>query len=178
MSSNYNQIGNKKLEKLATENTAFKNCQPDMSDVNFEIGKSSYTVKIFAAIAAFALVYGIRMLTRRYVGNPDMTFSIGDIIFWCFIGLIVILVAASAIRGNNKPTISVLGKTLFYNRDCWSSDEISRVKCTKWFERVEVYSGGKKVLSFPWEMDNSELFIAWVKKCRIVFEDNRMNLGL
>ena len=112
MNSNYNQIGNKKLEKLATENTAFKNCQPDMSDVNFEIGKSSYTVKIFAAIAAFALVYGIRMLTRRYVGNPDMTFSIGDIIFWCFIGLIVILVAASAIRFWVKPCsiIEIVGQ--------------------------------------------------------------------
>lgn len=36
---NNDQLGNKKLEKIAKENTAFKNCQPDMSDVNFEIGK-------------------------------------------------------------------------------------------------------------------------------------------
>lgn len=50
--NNY-QTGNIKLEKLAKENSAFQNCQPDMSDVNFEIGKSSSTVKIFAAIAAF-----------------------------------------------------------------------------------------------------------------------------
>ena len=57
--NNY-QTGNIKLEKLAKENSAFQNCQPDMSDVNFEIGKSSSTVKIFAAIAAFALIYGIR----------------------------------------------------------------------------------------------------------------------
>lgn len=126
----------------------------------------------------FAIFFGIRIISRRYVGNPDMAFSIGDIIFWSFIGLIVILVVVTAIQERNKPTISVSVKTLFYNGDCWSSDEISRVKCTKWFERVEVYSGGKKVLSFPWEMDNSELFIAWVKKCGIVFEDNRMNLGL
>ncbi len=54
---NNNQLGNKKLEKLATEKTAFKNCQPDMSDVNFEIGKSSYTVKIFGAIALFAVFF-------------------------------------------------------------------------------------------------------------------------
>lgn len=175
---NNDQLGNKKLEKIAKENTAFKNCQPDMSDVNFEIGKSSYSVKIFGAIALFAIFFGIRIISRRYVGNLDMAFSIGDIIFWSFIGLIVILVVVTAIQERNKPTISVSGKTLFYNGDCWSSDEISRVKCTKWFERVEVYSGGKKVLSFPWEMDNSELFIAWFKKCGIVFEDNRMNLGL
>ena len=49
--NNY-QTGNIKLEKLAKENSAFQNCQPDMSDVNFEIGKSSSTVKLFAAIAA------------------------------------------------------------------------------------------------------------------------------
>lgn len=159
----------KKIRHLKTVN---------MSDVSFEIGKSSYTVKIFAAIAAFALVYGIRILTRRYVGNPDMTFSVGDIIFWCFIGLIVILVVVTAFQEKNKPTVSVSGKKLFYNGDCWSSDEITHVKCTKWLERVEVYSGGKKVLSFPWEMDNSELFIAWVKKCGIAFEDNRMYLGV
>lgn len=56
---NNNQLGNKKLEKLATEKTAFKNCQPDMSDVNFEIGKSSYTVKIFGAIVLFAVFFVI-----------------------------------------------------------------------------------------------------------------------
>ena len=33
--NNY-QTGNIKLEKLAKENSAFQNCQPDMSDVNFE----------------------------------------------------------------------------------------------------------------------------------------------
>jgi len=69
-----------------------------------------------------------------------------------------------------------MGKKLFYNGNCWSSDEISHVKCTKWLERVEVYSSGKKVLTFPWEKDNSELFIAWVKKCGIKFEDNRIHL--
>ena len=42
-------------------------------------------------------------------------------------------------------------------------------------ETVAVYSAGKKILSFPWSMENSELFIAWVKKCGIVFEDNRIN---
>lgn len=36
---NNNQLGNKKLEKLAKEKKAFKNCQLDMSDVSFEIGK-------------------------------------------------------------------------------------------------------------------------------------------
>ena len=77
-------------------------------------------------------------------------------------------------RTVSKPTISVSGKTVFYNGECWTSDEISCVKCTKWLERVEVYSNGKKVLTFPWELDNSELFIAWVNKCGIAFEDYRM----
>lgn len=78
--NNY-QTGNIKLEKLAKENSAFQTCQPDMSDVNFEIGKSSSTVKIFAAIAAFALIYGIRFFLRRYVGNPNGSMSAGDIVF-------------------------------------------------------------------------------------------------
>lgn len=41
MNTNRNQFGNKRLEKIATEETALKNCRADMSDVNFEIGKSS-----------------------------------------------------------------------------------------------------------------------------------------
>ena len=173
--NNY-QTGNIKLEKLAKENSAFQTCQPDMSDVNFEIGKSSSTVKIFAAIAAFAPIYGIRFFLRRYVGNPNGSMSAGDIVFWCFIGLIIVLVVVTTVKEKNSPTISVMGKKLFYNGNCWSSDEISHVKCTKWLERVEVYSSGKKVLTFPWEKDNSELFIAWVKKCGIKFEDNRIHL--
>ena len=73
-----------------------------------------------------------------------MTFSIGDIVFWCFIGIIAVLVIVTSIHEKNKPTISVSGKTVFYNGDCWPSDEISCVKCTKWFERIEVYSNEKK----------------------------------
>lgn len=175
MNTDQNQFGNQRLAKLAAENTAFNNCRPDMSDVSFEIGKSSYSVKIFGAIVLFALFFGVRIIARRYVGNPDMKLSAGGIVFWCFIGLLLILVIFSIIKESKRPPISVSGKTLFYNGDRWSSDEISYVKCTKWFERVDVYSGEKKVLSFPWEMDNSELFIAWVNKCGIVFEDNRMN---
>lgn len=68
--NNY-QMGNIKLEKLAKENSAFQNCQPDMSDVNFEIGKSSSTVKIFAAIAAFALIYGIRFFLTPLCRKPE-----------------------------------------------------------------------------------------------------------
>lgn len=175
MQNNQNQFGNKRLAKLELESTAFNNCRPDISDVSFEIGKSSYSVKIFGAIVLFALFFGVRIIARRYVGNPDMKLAAGDIVFWCFIGLLLILVIFSIIKESKRPPILVSGKTLFYNSDCWSSDEISYVKCTKWFERVDVYSGEKKVLSFPWEMDNSELFIAWVNKCGIVFEDNRMN---
>lgn len=174
MENNNFVSGNKRLEKLAAEKTAFKNCQADMSDVNFEIGKSSYSAKIFGAIVVFAIFFGVRIYARRFVGNPAMKLSAGDIIFWCFIGLLLILVISTLIKESKRPPISVWGKTLFYNGNCWSSDKISYVKCTKWFERVEVYSDGKEVLTFPWEMDNSELFIAWVNKCGIVFEDNRM----
>lgn len=173
MNTNQNQFGNKRLAKLALENTAFKNCREDMSDINFEIGKSSYTAKIFGFIVLFAIFFGVRITARRYVGNPDMTFSVGDIIFWCFIAAIGILVVVSVIREKNKPTISVSGKTIFYNGNCWTSDEISCVKCGKWFEYIDVYSNGKKIISFPWEKDNSELFIAWTKKCGIPFEDKR-----
>ena len=119
--NNY-QTGNIKLEKLAKENSAFQNCQPDMSDVNFEIGKSSSTVKIFAAIAAFALIYGIRFFLRRYVGNPNGAMSAGDIVFWCFIGLIIVLVVVTTVKEKNSPTISVMCKQLFYTGNCWSSD--------------------------------------------------------
>lgn len=174
MNNKYNQIGNIKRDKLVAEKTAFSNSKEDMSDVSFEIGKNSYTAKLFGFIVLFAIFFGVRIIARRYVGNPDMTFSIGDIIFWCCIGIIAILVIVTFIREKNKPTISVSGKTVFYNGDCWTSDEISYVKCTKWLERVEVYSNGKKVLTFPWELDNSELFIAWVNKCGIAFEDYRM----
>lgn len=171
---NLNELQKKGFEKLALENTAFSNCREDMSDVNFEIGKTSYSAKIFLLIVLFALIFGARILLRRRAGNPDLEMSTGDILFWLFIGLIFVLSIIVAITQKNKPTISVLGKTVFFNGNCWISDEIACVKCTKWLNRVEAYSNGKKIVSFPWELDNSELFIAWAKKCGIVFEDNRI----
>lgn len=88
--------------------------------------------------------------------------------------MIAVLVVVSIIREEKKPPIFVSGKTVFFGGESWTSDNISSVKCTQWLERVEVYSNGKKVLTFPWELDNSELFIAWVRKCGIKFEDCRM----
>ena len=92
-----------------------------MSDVSFEIGKSSYTAKLFGFIVLYAIFFGARIIARRYVGNPDMTFSVGDIIFWCFIVLIGILVVVSMIHEKNKPIISVSGKTVFYKGEASSA---------------------------------------------------------
>ncbi len=57
-----------------------------------------------------------------------MALSIGDIIFWCFIGLIAMLVVVSLIREKSKPTISVSSKSVYYGAKCITSDEIQYVK--------------------------------------------------
>ena len=172
-----NQFGSTRSSKLALENTAWKHCRPDMSDVNFEIGKSSYTAKIFGAIVLLAASFGVRMLAKPYFEEESITLLAVDVIFWCFIALIAVLVSITIIHEKKRPTITVSGDTVFCDGKCWTSHEISRVRCTKWLERVEVYVNYKKVLYFPWEMDNSELFIAWVKRCGITFEDMRMKLN-
>lgn len=174
--NNNNFNTNKRLIKLETENTAFNDCSFDMSDVRFEIGKNSYTAQIFGMIAIFGISFGSRILTRRIIANPDFNLSKMNMLFWGLIALLIIFVIVSFITQNRKPIIFVEGKILFYGGNDWTSDEISCVKCTKFFETIKVYSNGKKILSFSWERDNSELFIAWAKKCGIVFEDNRMKL--
>lgn len=176
MNTNQLKSINKRFEKLAAEDTILNNCRSDMSDVSFEIGKSSYSVKICFMIVLFAVFFGGRIIMRQKIGNPDYSLSTKDILFWSFIGCILIFTIVYAIMLKTKPTITVSGKTIFYNGNILTSDEIACVKCSKFFEFVTVYSNGKKILSFPWEMDNSEMFIAWVKKCRIEFEDNRIKL--
>ena len=125
MQNNQNQFGNKRLAKLAAENTGLNKCRADMSDVSFEIGKSSYSVKIFLAIVLFAVFFGGRIFIRRKVGNPNYNMPATDIAFWAFIGFIFICTVVYAIIQSKKPSISVSGKTVFYNGNCWNSDEIS-----------------------------------------------------
>ncbi len=174
---NQNKPMNKRLEKLAVENTVFNNCRQDMSDVNFEIGNSSYLLKACGALVLLAVVFGGRFLIRRKAGNPEYTLSTIDILFWIFIGGILIYTIVATIMLKRKPTISVSGKMVFYNGNSWTCDEIECVKCSKFFERVNVYSNGRRIISFPWELDNAEMFIAWVKKCGIIFEDMRMDFN-
>ena len=52
-----NQFANIKQKKLAKERTAFNNSRSDMSDVSFEIGKSSYTAKVFGIIVLYAVFF-------------------------------------------------------------------------------------------------------------------------
>lgn len=175
MSNNYNNGLAKRHAKLAAEDTALSRCRSDLSDVRFEIKSGGGSAKIILAAVAFSLIMFLRIFARRKVGNPEHTISAMDMIFFALLGILVILAIVTAIMERKKPNISVSGKTLFYNGSSWTSDEIACVKCSKFLETVAVYSAGKKILSFPWSMENSELFIAWVKKCCIVFEDNRIN---
>ena len=50
-----NQV-NLKQQKLAIEKKAFEDSKEDMSDVSFEIGKNSYTAKLFGFIILFAIL--------------------------------------------------------------------------------------------------------------------------
>lgn len=167
------QFRNIRQEKLDAENTALNGCRSDLSDVNFTVGQSSYTAKVFGAIALFAIVFGGRVFLRRQIGNPEAGLSATDIGFWILVGCILVFAAISAMMSRKRSGITVSGKTVFSGGNCWTSDDISLVKITRWLERVEVYSDGKKVITFPWEYDRSEVFIAWVKKCGIALEDKR-----
>lgn len=160
-------------EKLDAEKTAFRNCREDFSDVSFEIGKSSYTAKAFGAIVLFAVFFGGRIILRRRVGNPEAGTSAVDIGFWVLIAVILVVAVASALMQRVRAGISVSGKTVFCGGNCFTSDEISKVRITRWMERVEIYADGKRVIKFPWELDNSELFIAWARRCGITIEDRR-----
>lgn len=171
---NQPQIRNIRLEKLHAEKTALNGCRSDLSDVNFEIGKNSYTAKVFGMIVLFAAVFGGRIFLRRMIGNPEAGLSAIDIGFWVLIGCILIFAVVSALTSRKRASITVSGKTVFSKGNCFTSDEISLVRVTRWLERVEVYVDGKKVIVFPWEMDHSETFIAWTRKCGIAFEDKRM----
>jgi len=170
-----NQLLQTKEAKLSAENTALNNCKSDMSDVNFEITESSYSIKLFGLIILFALFFGGRIGLRRMAGNPDYTMSVIDKAFWIFIVCLAIFTFIYAIVKKFSKGITVAGKTIFYNGNCWTSDEISEVECTV-LNQIKVYSEGKKVLSFSWERNNSEMFIAWVRKCGISFDDKRKNL--
>lgn len=175
MNYNQNNTAKQRLLKIAAEDTALNSCRGDMSDVHFEIKYPAGTYKIIIATAAFFGFFGIRLLSRRSVGNPDFKLSPLDIGFFVLLGLIVVLAIISAILGKKKSNITVSGKSIFYKGSSWTSDEIACVKCSKFFEHISVYSAGRKILSFPWTMENAEIFIAWTKKCGILFEDNRMN---
>lgn len=167
------QFRNIRLEKRNAESTALNGCRSDLSDVNFAVGNSSYTAKAFGMIVVFAVVFGGRIFLRRRIGNPEAGLSGIDIGFWILIGCILLVAIISALTQKTRASITVSGKTVFYGGNCYTSDEISLVKVTRWMERVEVYADGKRVIRFPWELDNSEVFIAWTKKCGIAFEDNR-----
>ena len=168
-----NQIYKTREEKLAAENTVLNDCKSDMSDVNFEITENYNSIKLFGFVILFALFWGGRIGLRRIAGNPDYTMSSIDKAFWIFIVCLIIYMIIYAVSKKFSKPITIAGRTVFYNGNCWTSDDISEVECTALSYQIKVYSNGKKVLSFPWERDNSEMFIAWVRKCGINFTDKR-----
>lgn len=106
---------NLKQQKLALEKSAFSDSKEDISDVTFEIGKSSYTAGIFGFIVLSAAFFGARIVLSPYFVSTGTALSIGDIIFWCFIVLMCILVFVSVIREKDKPTILASGKSVICN---------------------------------------------------------------
>ncbi len=164
-----NELQRKGFEKLANEKNAFAG--RDLADISFEIGRGGYGAYAFLLIAAFAVLFGGRFLARRGIGGAAL--SVGDFLFWLFIAAVVIAALLSLLLKRKKTGISVMGGTIFCDGNCYPPEEVTRVRCTRWLERVEVFAGKKKILSAEWNRDNAELLIAWARRCGIPFEDKR-----
>ncbi len=166
MDSNQSPFLSKKSARLAAENTALDGCREDMSDVYFKVGGSASlnTLKWSVLLIAFP-AFRIWLRSGEETRSTDMALMF-------VIAVLTIAVTAAAYISKKKGFITVSGKTVSYNGNCWTDSDISYVICSS-FGCIQVYSAEEKILSFLWETDNSELFIAWVKKCGIAFVDKR-----
>ena len=169
-----NPFAQKNLQKLSLEKTAFEYTRPDMSDVNFEVGGGSASAGIMLLYIPIVLLLGSRIAIKHFlIGHGSV--SALDIALWVLMAVMTFFSVTYYLVTKYKSKVKVSGKTVSYKGKTWSSDEIDIVKCTR-MSVVKAYSAGKKIISFSWDTNNSELFIAWTKRCGIVFEDKRIIL--
>lgn len=163
-------------EKRQLEYTALHGVK--LSDVQFTLKNSTAAAQICGMLVGAGVLYGGRFFLKKRIIHPDAGMSVTDILFWILMALLLICGIASLLLSGKQTGISVSGNTLYCGGSSWTSDEITRAKCTKWMEQISLYAGNKRILSVSWSMDNAELLIAWINKCGIPFEDNRMELEL
>ena len=162
-------------EKRQLEYTALHGVK--LSDVQFTLKNSAAAAQICGMIAGMGILYGGRFFLKQRITHPDAGLSVTDTIFWILMALLLIGGIVILLRSGKQTGISVSGNTLFCGASSWTSDEITGAKCTRWMETISLYAGGKKILSISWSMENSELLIAWINKCGIPFDDNRLPMS-
>lgn len=157
-------------QRLMLEDTALDGCREDLSDVSFEIGRGSATQNFTAPVCALVVIIAIRSIIRQMAtGGLRITGVIILVLSLLFAAFTVF----SIINSKRSGKIKVTGKTVSCGNKCWNSSDIARVECTS-LSQIKVYSYDKKIFSFSWDKPNAEVFIAWVKKCWIQLDDNRI----
>lgn len=162
----------RKQQRLAAEKTAFANCNEDMSDVNFQVqGSADSTKAVFPIIGAIALFAAFFVI--RIAHGDSKEIKSGLIFVFGVIAVLLVICGVYMFVTSKHPVVSVRGKTVTCNGKSWTNTDFSHIECTA-MGKVKVHSKGKVVLSFQWENEGAELFIAWARKLGIVLLDKRM----
>lgn len=170
-----NYLNNRKQQKLEAEKTAFSNCKEDLSDVLFEVGGHDASGKATLCILGFVLLFAARFIVKYTF--DDLSEMAGALNF-----VFIVIIVCLAIFGvwffvtDRKPPILVNGKSVKQGDKIWTNKDISHVECTS-LNKIKVHSRGKVIFSFSWEVEDSELFLAWARKCGIVILDKRIRLS-
>ena len=152
----------KKKRKLHAEMHGLDHCREDLSDVDFLAGGKNASLPVLSGSLGIASFITLRLWLRRSVTGHGGGFGV----IFILLLLMALLCLYMWFRQSGGGKIRVNGKSLSYNGNLYSADEINLVKCD-WLGNVCVYSGGKKVASVSWEEENAELIIAWSRKCGI-----------
>ena len=153
--------------KRKAEKTALDDCQSDLSDVSFTVGKNNnaYAYMTAACISAFPL---FAIIFKFINGNDKKIMGI-------IIAIIAILVIISIIYYEFRPRITVNGRTLSYKGKNYEDNEIAQLTLPNWGS-IQVYSMGKVIAKAGYDDENYEKLVAWANKCNIYIEDKRDEL--
>ena len=160
-----NEMLEKKRQKFFAERHGLDHCRDDLSDVDFYAGGNNYVLPGLSGLFLLMAFISLRTyLRRRITGTGRRQLGI-------FIPLVALATLAAVcgivwLKQKFGGKIHVIGKTLAYNGNMYSAEELNLVKCNA-FGTVCVYADGKKVASVSYDEENAELIMAWAQKCGI-----------
>ena len=156
--------------KLEREENAFRDTK--LEDIEFVAGVRRMIVPAVCSLSGIVVMFCGKNLLEQLFVHKERDHSADGTVERVLIVIALVACITALLWQLLRPKIGVSGREFYYRKVWHDAHEIEELHITR-SGRVQIILQRKKLCSYAWDEENTELLIAWARKCGVQVRDDR-----